>query len=204
MKILARCIENVFNIFPTDRDKLLEYNELSDVCINLQSFILNIFACVDNLAWIWVYEKNITKSDETPIPKQWVGLRKNNSIIRKSFSHEFKEYLEKLDDWFDHIENYRHAFAHRITLYVPQYIIQNRNEVDYLNLENMKTESLKDNNLEYYNYLSSKQDKLGIIVPFMIHSLEDGAKPIYFHPQILADFNTIEELAWKMLEELGR
>jgi hypothetical protein len=38
----------------------------------------------------------------------------------------------------------------------------------------------------------------------MTHSRTENAHPIAFHPQLLADFNTVDEFGRKMLEELGR
>jgi hypothetical protein len=38
----------------------------------------------------------------------------------------------------------------------------------------------------------------------MQHSLDEKSPTIVFHPQLLADFRTVEELGWKMLEELDR
>jgi len=37
----------------------------------------------------------------------------------------------------------------------------------------------------------------------MTHSFGEKATPHYFHPQLLVDFATIDELAWKMLAELN-
>src|SRR5947207_15229646 len=56
---LKRCIENVYSIYPPERsDKPLK-EECVDLGISLQSFIFNIFGCIDNLEWIWVKEKQI-------------------------------------------------------------------------------------------------------------------------------------------------
>jgi hypothetical protein len=38
--------------------------------------------------------------------------------------------------------------------------------------------------------------------PWIQHSYEEKAKPAVFHPQLIADFHTIEELGLKMLDEL--
>jgi hypothetical protein len=38
----------------------------------------------------------------------------------------------------------------------------------------------------------------------MIHSLAEGSKPIIFHPQLISDFNTVDEMARELLVELGR
>jgi hypothetical protein len=202
LKTLVRCIENTFKILPPDQVGLPTSEELSDVNINLQAFIFNVFGCVDNLAWIWVSEKGITKDDGSPIPNGWVGLRKKNEFVRKSFSPEFQGYLIGLDEWFDHLSDFRHAVAHRIPLYVPPYVITPDKEAAYRDLEIRKADALNRGALEDYDCLSADQDALGAFKPVMTHSFEEGARPVVFHSQLLADFNTIDELGWKLIEEL--
>jgi hypothetical protein len=38
----------------------------------------------------------------------------------------------------------------------------------------------------------------------MKHSLTDPTAPVVFHPQVLADFATVEEMCQKVLAELDR
>ena len=52
--------------------------------------------------------------------------------------------------------------------------------------------------------MSAEQEKLAVFNPIMTHSFEEEAKIVVFHAQLIADFNTIEELGRKMLEELDR
>jgi hypothetical protein len=47
---LKRCIENVYSIYLPARFDKLSRNECLDLAINLQSFIFNVFGCIDNLA----------------------------------------------------------------------------------------------------------------------------------------------------------
>ncbi len=204
LKTLVRCIDNTFEILPPDRVDLPTSEELSDANINLQAFVFNVFGSVDNLARIWVCEKTLTKDNGSPIPNEWVGLGKKNKLVRDSFSPEFLEYLNGLDEWFDHLENFRHAVAHRIPLYVPPYVITEDKEAAYRDFEDRKTDALNRGALEDYDRLSAGQDALGVFTPVMTHSFEEDAKSVVFHRQILADFNTIEELGRKMLEELDR
>ena len=204
LKTLVRCIDKIFEILPPDRIELPTGEELSDATINIQAFVINVFGSIDNLAWIWVLEKSIERNDGSPIPDSWVGLRKKNTLVRDSFSPEFQEYLNGLDEWFDHLENFRHAVAHRIPLYVPPYVITKNKEAAYRDFEDRKTDALNRGALEDYNRLSAEQDALGVFRPVVTHSFEEGAKSFVLHPQLLADFNTVEELGWKMLEELDR
>lgn len=204
LKTLVRCIDKIFEIFPPDRTELPTSDERHDATINIQAFVFNVFGSTDNLAWIWVRESGLTKNDGSPIRSSSVGLRKKNKLVRDSFSPEFQEYLNGLDEWFDHQENFRHALAHRIPLYVPPYIITEDKEAASQNFEDRKTDALNRGALEDYARLSAEQDALGVFGPVMTHSFEEKAKTVVLHPQLLIDFNTIEELGWKMLEELDR
>lgn len=201
LKTLARCIENVFEALPPNQVELPTDDELSDATINVQAFIFNVFGCIDNLAWIWVCERNLTKPDRSPIPHSWVGLAPENKFIRESFSIEFQLYLDQLDEWFIALQDYRHALAHRIPLYIPPFIISPDKEADYRDLERRKLEAITGSDGEY-DRLSAEQNALATFRPVIMHSFIAKAKPMVFHPQMLANFNTIFELGQKVLQEL--
>jgi hypothetical protein len=50
---LKRCIENVYSTYLPERFDKPSRNKCLDLAINLQSFIFNVFGCIDNLAWVW-------------------------------------------------------------------------------------------------------------------------------------------------------
>lgn len=74
-----------------------------------------MYGCVDNLAWVWVYENGLNGK----IRRNSVGLRAKHKEVRSTLSVGFQDYLVKLDPWLDYIIEYRDALAHRIPLYVP-------------------------------------------------------------------------------------
>jgi hypothetical protein len=47
---LKRSIENVYSIYPPERSDKPTRDECLDLAINLQSFMFNVFGCIDNLA----------------------------------------------------------------------------------------------------------------------------------------------------------
>ncbi len=47
IKTLRRCIDNIWNICPPDKSGKPTRDELSDLSINLQSFMFNVFGCID-------------------------------------------------------------------------------------------------------------------------------------------------------------
>lgn len=202
LKTMMRCIKNTFDILPPDRTDFPTHEELTDAAINIQAFVFNVFGSTDNLAWIWVREKGLKKNDGSSIPQSHVGLRKNNELIRGSFSPGFQEYLEGLDDWFNNLENFRHSLAHRIPLYIPPYMVPKSNLEAYQELEAQKTDALRLLDFSEHDRLTAEQLDLANFRPWMTHSFEEDAETVVFHAQMLADFNTIEELGRKMLEEL--
>jgi len=59
-------------------------------------------------------------------------------------------------------------------------------------------------NVEEYDRLQLEQKKLGRFRPWMTHSQFEKAPSIVFHPQMLADYATVDEFGRTMLEELDR
>lgn len=198
---MQQCIVTIFELLPPDQVDPPTNENLSNAKINLQAFVFNVFGCVDNLAWIWVHEKHITKENGSPIPNGWIGLRRTNKFVRKSLSQGFQDYLDGLDGWFDLQDEFRHALAHRIPLYIPQYVITDDKKAANQDLEDRKANT---RNPDEYDRLDAEQTALGVFWPVMTHSFIEEANFVDFHPQLLADFNTIEELGRKMLEELDR
>ncbi|MBI5119902.1 MAG: hypothetical protein HZA67_02780 [Rhodospirillales bacterium] len=201
---MLRCVERIFELLPPEETEPPEDDVRSDATINLQAFVFNVFGCADNLAWVWAFEKGRKHADGSEIPDRHIGLRKVNKSVRESFSSEFQIYLASRDDWFGYQENFRHALAHRIPLYIPPYIVTPENEGFYRKLGDQMNEAMRRKDHERWNQLSDEQDALGKFVPWMTHSFKEEAKLVPFHNQILNDYKTIDEIGWKMLEELDR
>jgi hypothetical protein len=199
MGTLVRCIENVFALIPMDTERVPEKNVLTDAQINIQSFFANVYGCVDNLAWVWVYEKGL----EGKIQRNRVGLRAKHTEVRSALSGAFQEYLVKLDPWLDYVIEYRDALAHRIPLYVPPGGVKIANADAYNDLEQKIQHALyvaEDGNA--YEYLKAEQKKLLVFQPLITHSVVETTANFAFHVQMVVDFVTIDELGYKMLDEL--
>jgi hypothetical protein len=194
---IARCIQNIFAICPLDLDRKLSREEEIDLRIQLQSHIWNVFGCLDNLAWIWVYEKNVT-GKKGEIPRRNVGLVKKCETVRKSLPPIVLEYLEEHDDWLGELENLRHALAHRIPLYVPPFALTSQEAFRWTDLGAQMWTAVLQGSLDEADRLESERDTLGKFLPVMTHSFEEKAPMIYFHPKVLMDFELITKLAGKL------
>jgi hypothetical protein len=200
---LLRCVQNTFSTLPPDRgDDPPTRDERIDATINIQAFVFNIFGAIDNLAWIWVTENALKKEDGSPLPNQWIGLGPKNVYVRNSFSKEFRNHLTSMNSWFEHLENFRHALAHRIPLYIPPYTVSPEREGEWQQLEkeifnaSMRGDSVAESKLK------ESQRPLCKFKPLMLHSYSEKSRPVVFHAQLIADFLTLEELALRLLAEL--
>ncbi len=197
-KILKRCIENIYRTYPPENKNKPNSDELSDLNINLHSFVFNVFGCIDNLAWIWVKENNFQYSKNTEVTF-------SNKKIRALLSEELKNYFTStaLEKWFKNLNNFRHALAHRIPLYVPPFVLNPSEQDSYEILEKSISNALISHDLTAYSKLKSEQNSLGTFMPWMTHSFSEKTPVVVFHPQIIADWNTVIEILEKVLQELS-
>lgn len=198
---LRRCIENVFTFIPPETEKIPERQVLYDAQINIQAFFANVYGSIDNLAWIWVYERLL----DGTIQRNRVGLRAQHTEVRSSLSGEFQRYLRERDDWMEHVIEYRDALAHRIPLYIPPGGVPTRGIDAYNDLARRMNEALYVRGDPFeYERLSAEQEALLLFQPLITHSIKETTARFAFHGQMLADYFTIEEMGYKMLEELKK
>ena len=114
LKMLSHCIDRIFHLLPPEMQVIPDSEDIADAQMALHAFIINVYGCVDNLAWVLVHERQIRKEDGTPIPNSWVGLGRDNAHVRDTLSENFQNYLVSIDGWFDNLENYRHSLVVRI------------------------------------------------------------------------------------------
>ena len=195
---LRRALVNVYKIIPSGTVRVPSRNRLYDAQINIQACIANVYGCIDNLAWVWVYEKGLEKK----ISRNRVGLRKTNTAVRDSLRPAFRSYLEARDDWMDYLVDFRDALAHRIPLYIPPGSIPRAKIDEYTVCERGKNDALRSLNIAEYDRLNAEQNKMLLFQPMMTHSLIELRQLVPFRGQLLSDFLTVEELGNKMLEEL--
>jgi hypothetical protein len=199
---LARCVENSFSILPPDFVGLPDLGRLADATIQIQSFAFSLVGALDNLAWMWVLETGVTQRDGKPLPNLWIGLRRGHTCVRESFPKATHAYLTTFDSWFDYVEEFRHALAHCIPLYIPPYTVSNADGAAYQQSDEDKWNALRQGDLSAYTAAQSTQDSLCVFRPWITHQSDLGPKCVYFHPQLLTDFKTIVNISWTILNAL--
>lgn len=192
LRIIYRCINNIFTIFPIERETLLNRDELDDVMINLYAFFVNISGILDNLAWVFIHEKELANT----LSQQQVGLFKKET--KDKLSNEFHQYLDSVQvtTWHNkYLKNYRDTLSHRIPLYVPPKTLNSaqRSQLDLIERE--INDSFKSSDIDSIDRLHSEEDKVGDVCPFFTHSLsESKGEYVVLHVQIITDFKTVEEI----------
>jgi hypothetical protein len=68
-------------------------------------------------------------------------------------------------------------------------------------LESRKHEAYSRRDYDLWLSLDAEQEDLGSFTPWMMHSFSEAATPIAFHVQMLADWNTVVEIADKFINE---
>jgi hypothetical protein len=179
--------------------KIPSRTKLHDIQINIQAFIANVYGATDNLAWVWVHERGLADK----IPRNHVGFRGSNKEVRSSLPSEFHDYLKTLDPWMKYVIEYRDALAHRIPLYIPPGGVPTKAVDAYNDLARRMNDALyvRGDGFEY-EQLSAEQSLLLVFQPLITHSIRETTAHFAFHVQMLADFATVEEIAYKMLDEL--
>jgi hypothetical protein len=199
LDLLRTAIDQVFTALPPERDSLPEREEILTATIAIQAFVLNVVGCVDNLAWVWVYERGVKASNGAELDRKSVGLWKRE--IQTTMSEKFRVYLDERKPWFESINNFRDALAHRIPLYIPPYGVEKSNIEEHNRLEDEATAALVRGDHLTYDGARDAQKKLANFRPVITHSYYEPSGVVYFHFQLLSDWLTIEELALKLFDE---
>jgi|HubBroStandDraft_3_1064219.scaffolds.fasta_scaffold44425_2 hypothetical protein len=199
---LVRALARVFEVLPPDVAGIPERDTVLDATINVQAFVFNTFGCLDNLAWVWVCERGVKSRKGRALRASQVGLGPDAEDVRASFSPGFRTYLDGFEPWFRHVEDFRHALAHRIPLYIPPHTIPTNLEAEYNRLEAAAAAAISTGDRAIYFRSRSEQFRLGVFQPMILHSLGQNSATIWLHPQLLTDFNTVEDIAQRFLSEL--
>lgn len=202
LETLVRTIDQVYALLPPEQEEIPDRDAVVDATIAIQGFTMNAFGCLENIAWIWLYEKDVKNGDGSPLEPKEVGLGKEK--LRKKLTPQFRNYLDKKKDWLANLIEFRDSLAHRIPLFIPPYIVPEANAEKYKEFDKAKWEEPARSNSEAYEKLMAEQLKLCQFMPGMTHSIFEGAPTVEFHSQLLNDYVTIDEYGHTLLDELER
>ncbi len=193
LKLLRRCLENVFRLFPVSRTMPLDGEDLDEVQISLHAFVVNLYGLFENLAWCFVLRHGLEGE---------IGDRRRISMFSKSTQQYLPVPLrthlksETMLKWqSEYLKNYRDALAHRIPLYIPPATYTPEQSQRYQALDQDEWESIRLQQWDRLEKIRSEKAALGSACPMFIHSYSDegGGRPLHLHPQMICDIKTVLE-----------
>ncbi len=196
---LKHSLQRLFEVLPPQEAKPSQ-DALRDATAFLQAFVINTFGVLDNLAWLWRLEADIRGRDGEPLDRMRIGLKPGNVDLRRSLSAGTQAYLAGTDAWFGYLEEYRHALAHRIPLYIPPKQFDEAAAAEFARLEAQV--GGPDWDWAQWPAVQAAQRRLGVFEPVMMHAYGEGARPVRFHGQMICDFATVIEIAEHILADL--
>ena len=204
LKTLEHCITRIFETIAPHYTGQPDEPQLLEVTIFLQAFVFNVFGCIDNLAHIWVQEKMVMKPEGKELPDSMVGFGKKNSTVLDSLPAEFRDYITSTEHrtWYSEIIGFRHALAHRIPPYIPPFVVKDEDKGKFNEVGSLINDALERGDFADACKLMDEQRQVGTFVPAVAHSFAERSRPILFHAQVLADFNTVVEVARRLHTEL--
>ncbi len=188
LSLLRHCINNVYNLHPPDLNLRLNINQTHDLTLFIQCFYVNLYGCLDNLAWIYVKNNNISLN-----PRE-VSLYK----IQNKLSIEFQKLYSDYNTWIEYVKFYRDSLSHRIPLYIPPANLNDDEINDFYTLEQKISESIKDLNYTDFEKYSKQRDSLGSSSFFIAPSLKED-NWVIFHAQIINDWDTLIDITEKFI-----
>lgn len=185
----AHCLRRIYEISPPTRTNPLTHEEREDITVFLLTFLFNVSGIIDNLSWIWFYEKKICEKEDPEKFKFKVHLFDKD--FKKYLTDEVKKELQIFNKWQNHIKNFRDPIAHRIPLYVIPYFLDEEGARKHkLLVEKFNNET----DIDERKRLLEEMDNCGVYEPAYMHSFSEESPLVAMHPQLLADTNTIIEL----------
>ena len=193
LQTVARCIDKAFSAIPADIDHFPTKTQRADVTIYVQAFVVNIVGCLDNLAWVWNYEKHLQLGrHKVVLNGAYMNLPKNMAELIASYK-----------DWFAYIKDYRDALSHRIPIYIPPFVFVESHSDEYRRIQDERKAAILKRDLEKLNALDRREEAISMFKPIALHSIVESPGILGFHQQMLRDFLTIEQLGLYMLEALA-
>ena len=202
IQIMAHCIEGVFAKLPPNRDEVPPEDAVRDATVYLQAFVFNAFGSMDNLAHIWVSEKGVRRANGNALSRMEIGFGDKYARVMNSLPAEFRQHLTDNEAWLEYLADFRHALSHRIPLYIPPSLVTDDRVQEYRRMDAEIHDAIRRQEFDEVEELEEAQHKLISFLPVTTHSFAEQAKFVYFHRQMLTDFNMVEDVAVRMLHAL--
>lgn len=205
LPLVARCVQNIFQLYPPDTEMLLTREVCDDIAIHLHAFAINVYAIFDNIAWACMLEAGGS------LPPLKVSPFKQECA--RFLPSDLKNYIARdiTQKWFNEYGKiYRDSTAHRIAPYLPSraYTIEEGRKFRELHershqalLDAAKVMPLERDYgrelLDLHYELNLQKEMLGsnsLVMALSLSGDADANPPVLLHPQLLCDWGLANEL----------
>jgi len=203
LNLMEDCVARAMEAFPPRIHWVPDRFAVREAVIYLQAFVVNVRGCTDNLAHVWVHEKGLTAADGSAPAGARVGFGPGNDEVLASLSAEFAGYLRQLHPWFEYLERFRGALEHHVPLYVPVSAVSDETLNAFEDLGKRIGTPELDGHTEEADRLTRERGALVSFFPIVEHAFGENAHKGVFQFQMMTDFETVFDIARRLLRELG-
>jgi len=123
LKIMDRCIEDIFRVTPVDLGRPTTENELLDLLIYIKCALFNLYGILENLMGIYAVATNF--KGMKPGQSFFAGNKATSDALLKTLPRHIQKEFHSSNEWIKYIKAARNFLAHQEPFYVaPQAIIK--------------------------------------------------------------------------------
>lgn len=190
LSVLKRSIEEIFTIFPPDREAPLSNDETVSLQIHLHAFLINVAGVFENWAWAFVHRHRL-RSDLHPTQ---ISIFKEGT--RQYLPQPILNVLSKhdIETWHsEYAKEYRDALAHRIAPYVPPASLTEEEVARHRELQEVRDQAIGEFDFDADEGARNRQLQLGTALPFFVHDInpDEEGRMVNLHSQLLSDIMTV-------------
>ena len=200
LSYLEHAMFRLADIYPPNLVKASR-DTVRDAELLVQSFVMNVFGAIDNLAWVWVLERGVTRPDGQELSRTEVvfyGPRARTLLA--SLTPALGAVINDSGEWFKALRTYRDGVAHQIPIYIPR-LLNNDEAEKSARLGVAIDEAITARNLRLMSELLDERNHLGHYGAFM--ALNGEQLPMMLHPQMVCDLATVVNLGETLFSELN-
>lgn len=198
ISLLSRATIELFDILPPTFVGIPPKATIDLATLLIQANIVNTYGLLDCWAHVWALEFDVRCKKNKPLRNENIGIGKTKRQFRNSLTGGLRELIELREPWIQQLSSYRHSLAHRIPLYIPPNMVDPKNADEYNRLQTAWYLSLDRKERQD---LKEKMDNLSHFKAMIAYDLDED-DPVFFHPQLLINFITVEELSMRFLHEI--
>jgi hypothetical protein len=176
LRMIWTAYSEVFDTVDADRIEPLPRDDMAAVSRDLNVIYINIRGALDNYAWAVFHQKGLGKGSK--LQENEVGLF-HKSFLKCSALAGLRPTIEAHSAWNRDFKSRRDPSAHRMPLYVPPAILNEKETERFNEIWQERLEAIQKGDFDTDTKLADEQSKLGRFSPHFVHDPAQGAFPIY-------------------------